>query len=175
MTRVEANRHQYKKLSALNWLFCILCAAAVVALIFTLWFTGIKVADDGMSPALYKGDVILFDKLSKHISHPQRGEAYAFSTEGTSIGRIAALPGDKVALKDGRVYIDGRLLKEINVSESTWELEEFTVPDSTFLILPDDRTGSMPDKAALLIPFDALIGRAAIRVAPIGMTTIFVS
>lgn len=175
MTRVEANRHQYKKLSALNWLFCILCAAAVVALIFTLWFTGIKVADDGMSPALYKGDVILFDKLSKHISHPQRGEAYAFSTEGTSIGRIAALPGDKVVLKDGRVYIDGCLLKEINVSESTWELEEFTVPDSTFLILPDDRTGSMPDKAALLIPFDALIGRAAIRVAPIGMTTIFVS
>lgn len=175
MTRVEANRHQYKKLSALNWLFCILCAAAVVALIFTLWFTGIKIADDGMSPALYKGDVILFDKLSKHISHPQRGEAYAFSTEGTSIGRIAALPGDKVALKDGRVYIGGCLLREANASESTWELEEFTVPAATFLILPDDRTGSMPDKADLLIPFDSLIGRAAVRVAPIGMTTVFVN
>ena len=175
MTRVEANRHQYKKLSALNWLFCILSAAAAVALIFTLWFTGIKVADDGMSPALYKGDVILFDKLSKHISHPQRGEAYAFRTEGASIGRIAALPGDKAAIKDGKVYIGGCLLKEINASESTWELEEFTVPAATFLILPDDRTGSMPDKYDLLIPFDALIGRAAVRVAPIGMTTVFTS
>ena len=37
MTRAEANRHQYKKLSALNWLFCILSAAAVVVLVFTLW------------------------------------------------------------------------------------------------------------------------------------------
>jgi len=175
MTRAEANRHQYKKLSALNWLFCVLSAAAVVVLVFTLWFTGIKVADDGMSPALYKGDVILFDKLSKHISQPSRGEAYAFRTEGTSIGRIAALPGDKAAIKDGKVYIGGCLLREINSSESTWELEEFTVPAATFLILPDDRTGSMPDKEALLIPFDALIGRAAIRVAPIGMTTVFLS
>lgn len=175
MTRSEANRHLYKKLSALNWLFCILAAAVIVALIFTLWFTGIKVADDGMAPALYKGDVILFDKLSKHISHPERGEAYAFDKDGTAIGRIAALPGDTVAIKQGKVYIGGNLLREANASESAWELKEFTVPAATFLILPDDRTGNMPDKGDLLIPFDALIGKAAVRVSPIGMASIFVS
>ena len=175
MTRAEANRHLYKKYSALNWLFCILAAAAAVTLVFTLWFTGIKIADNGMSPALYQGDVILFDKLSKHISHPRRGEAYAFSTEGTSVGRIAALPGDNVAIKEGKVYIEGYLLREINTSDSTWELPEFTVPASTFLILPDNRTGSLPDKEALLIPFDDLIGRASVRVSPIGMAAVFVS
>ena len=175
MTRAEANRHLYKKYSALNWLFCILAAAAAVTLVFTLWFTGIKIADNGMSPALYQGDVILFDKLSKHISHPRRGEAYAFSTEGTSVGRIAALPGDNVAIKEGKVYIEGCLLREINTSDSTWELPEFTVPSATFLILPDNRTGSMPDKEALLIPFDDLIGRASVRVSPIGMAAVFVS
>ena len=173
MTRTEANRRQYKKLSMLNWLFCIAAAAAIVTLVFTVWFTGIKIADDGMSPALYKGDVILFDKLAKHISHPQRGDAYAFSADGTAVGRIAALPGDTVAIKDGKVYIGGYLLREVNASESAWELEEFTVPASTFLILPDDRTGSIPDKQDMLIPFDALIGRAAVRVAPIGMAAIF--
>ncbi|MBQ4611174.1 MAG: signal peptidase I [Clostridia bacterium] len=175
MTRAEANRHQYKKLSALNWLFCIAAAALMVVLIFTLWFTGIKVADDGMAPALYKGDVILFDKMAKHISHPVRGEAYAFQKEGAVIGRIAALPGDTVAMKEGRVYIGGKLLKEPYASESAWELKEFTLPAATFLILPDDRTGSMPDKQELLIPFDALIGRASVRVSPIGMTTLFLS
>lgn len=175
MTRAEANRHQYKKLSALNWLFCIAAAAVAVALIFTLWFTGIKVSDDGMAPALYKGDVILFDKLSKHISHPKRGEAYAFDNDGAAIGRIAALPGDTVAIKDGKVYIGGYLLREENASESLWELREFTVPAATFLILPDDRAGDMPNKEDLLIPFDSLIGRAAVRVSPFGMATIFVS
>lgn len=173
MTRAEANRHQYKKLSALNWLFCIAAAALLVVLIFTLWFTGIKVSDDGMAPALYKGDVILFDKLSKHISLPGRGEAYAFEKDGAVIGRIAALPGDTVAIKEGRVYIGGNLLRETNASESAWELEEFTLPAATFLILPDDRTGDMPDKQELLIPFDALIGRASVRVSPISMTTVF--
>ena len=175
MTRTETNRQQYKKYSALNWLFCIAVAAAAVTLIFTLWFTGIKISDDGMSPSLYKGDVILFDKLSKHLSRPNRGETYAFRTEGTSIGRIAALPGDKAAIKDGKVYIGGCLLREAYASDSTWELEEFTVPPATFLILPDDRTGGLPDKEALLIPFDALIGKASVRVSPIGMTTIFLS
>ncbi len=173
MTRAEVNRRQYKKLSALNWLFCIVVAAAVVGLVFTVWFTGIKIADDGMSPALYKGDVILFDRLAKHISHPRRGDAYAFSNDGTSVGRIAALPGDTVAIKEGKIYIGGCQLKEVNASESAWELEEFTVPAATFLILPDDRTNAIPDKADLLVPFDALIGRAAVRVAPIGMAAIF--
>ena len=173
MTRTEANRHQYKKLSALDWLFCIAAAAAVIILIFTLWFTGIMVSDDGMSPALYKGDIILFDKLAKHISTPERGDAYAFKKDGAAIGRIAALPGDKAAIKEGKVYIGGNLLREVNASESDWELDEFTVPAETFLILPDDRTGEMPEKSALLIPFDALIGRAAVRVSPIGMACIF--
>ncbi len=175
MTRTETNRQLYKKYSALNWLFCILAAAVLVTLVFSLWFTGIKISDDGMSPALYKGDVILFDKLSKHLSLPKRGETYAFRTEGTSIGRIAALPGDKVAINEGRVYIGGCLLREAYASESTWELEEFTVPAATFFILPDDRTGGLPNREALLIPFDALIGKASVRVSPIGMTTIFLS
>lgn len=175
MTRTQVNHPHYSSLCAINWAFCIAAAAISVALIFTLWLTGIKVADDGMSPALYKGDIILFDKLAKHISCPARGEAYAFENDGAAIGRIAALPGDTVCIKDGRVYIDGFLLREVNASESAWELDEFTLPAAAFLILPDDRTGPMPDKADLLIPFERLIGRAAVRVAPIGMACIFVS
>lgn len=175
MTRTQVNRRHYGKLSALNWLFSLTVAAVLVLLIFSLWFTGIKVADDGMSPALYQGDVILFDRLAKHISLPNRGDVYAFENDGTSIGRIAALPGDTVAIKAGQVYIGGCLLREVNASESDWELTEFTVPASTFLILPDDRTAPMPDRAALLIPFSSLIGRAAVRVAPISMVTIFTS
>lgn len=175
MTRTQVNRRHYKKLSALNWLFCLAVAAMLVLLTFSLWFTGIKVADDGMSPALYRGDVILFDRLSKHISLPKRGEVYAFESGSTSIGRIAALPGDTVAIKAGQVYIDGCLLREVHASESGWELDEFTVPAATFLILPDDRTAPMPDRAALLIPFSSLIGRAAVRVSPISMVTIFTS
>ena len=47
--------------------------------IFTVWFTGIRITDPGMSPTLYPGDVVLFDKLSMHLSMPKRGEAYALS------------------------------------------------------------------------------------------------
>lgn len=176
MTRVQANRQQYKKLSALNWMFCILAAAAAVALVFTVWFTGIMVMDDGMSPSLMEGDVILFNRLSKHMAHPERGDVYAFETEdGTAIGRIAALPGDKVTIKEGKVYIGGSLLREDNASESQWEAAEFTVPNASFLILPDERTGSLPQRADMLIPFHKLTGLASVRVSPISELTVFIN
>ena len=76
--RTEKNRAEHKTFSAVNWIWGIAAAALMVALIFTVWFTGIRITDPGMSPTLYPGDVVLFDKLSMHLSMPKRGEAYAF-------------------------------------------------------------------------------------------------
>lgn len=176
MTRTETNRRQYKKLSVLNWIYCLAVSAAAVVIVFTLWFTGIKVADDGMSPALYQGDIILFNKLSKHISSPERGDIYAFKTEdGTSVGRIVALPGDTADIHEGKVYINGSLLNESVTVESQWEAKAISVPDGSFLILPDDRSGALPQSQDMIISFEDLTGKAAVRVSPIGMAAFFVN
>ena len=166
--RTEKNRAEHKTFSAVNWIWGIAAAALMVALIFTVWFTGIRITDPGMSPTLYPGDVVLFDKLSMHLSMPKRGEAYAFRNDsGTGIGRIVALPGDRVAMKEGKVYISGYLLDESAYKPTgSWDMEEITLKQGEFFIMPDDRENGLPDAAAMRVKQEQLIGRAAIRVAP---------
>ena len=161
--RTEKNRAEHKTFSAVNWIWGVAMAALMVALIFTVWFTGIRITDPGMSPTLYPGDVVLFDKLSMHLSMPKRGEAYAFRGDaGTEIGRIVALPGDRVAMKEGKVYISGYLLDESAYKPTgSWDMEEITLKQGEFFIMPDDRENGLPDAAAMRVKQEQLIGRAA--------------
>ena len=152
--RTEKNRAEHKTFSAVNW---------------------IRITDPGMSPTLYPGDVVLFDKLSMHLSMPKRGEAYAFrSDSGTGIGRIVALPGDRVAMKEGKVYISGYLLDESAYKPTgSWDMDEITLKQGEFFIMPDDRENGLPDAAAMRVKQEQLIGRAAIRVAPFITVCVF--
>ena len=161
--RTEKNRAEHKTFSAVNWIWGVAMAALMVALIFTVWFTGIRITDPGMSPTLYPGDVVLFDKLSMHLSMPKRGEAYAFrSDSGTGIGRIVALPGDRVAMNESAYKPTG-----------SWDMDEITLKQGEFFIMPDDRENGLPDAAAMRVKQEQLIGRAAIRVAPFITVCVF--
>ena len=71
--RTEKNRAEHKTFSTVNWIWGIAAAALMVALIFTVWFTGIRITDPGMSPTLYPGDVVLFD--SSPCTFPCRSAA----------------------------------------------------------------------------------------------------
>lgn len=175
-SRVQANKKEYPLLKTLNALYSILLAGLIVLLIFTVWFSGIRISDGGMAPVFQEGDIILFDKLAKHLSMPERGDAYAFRlNEGMSVGRIVALPGDKVQLHGGKVYVNGYLLDESSYArECGWEMEEISIPRGCFFLMPDDRTALQPDFESMVIPFERLIGRAALRVAPFGMINLFV-
>jgi len=176
-SRVQANKKEYPLLRSLNALYSILLAGLIVVLIFTVWFSSVRISDGGMAPVFQEGDVILFDKLAKHLSMPERGDAYAFRlNEGTSVGRIVALPGDRVQLYEGRVYVNGYLLDESRYArECAWEMDEVTLPEGCFFLMPDERTAQNPDFESMVIPFEALIGRAALRVAPFGMINVFVA
>ena len=65
-SRVQANKKEYPLLKSLNALYSILLAGLIVVLIFTVWFSSVRISDGGMAPVFQEGDVILFDKLAKH-------------------------------------------------------------------------------------------------------------
>ena len=48
----------------------------------------------------------------------------------------------------------------------SWDMEEITLKQDEFFIMPDDRENGLPDAAAMRVKQEQLIGRAAIRVAP---------
>jgi len=174
--RVEQNSGEYRRFRLVSWGYVIVVALIVVGLMFTLWFQSIQITDNGMAPVLHKGDILLFDKLAKHVRAPQRGDAYAFRNEagGVSLGRIVGLPGESVQVSEGDVYINGVLLNENNyVVPFDGELDEVVLSRDEFFLMPDDRTVAVLDGSAMTVTFDMLIGRASARVAPWDSIAVF--
>ncbi len=76
-----------------------------------------------MRPNLLEGDVVLVDRLAydlklpltdialAHLGDPKRGDIVTFASpkDGTRlIKRIVALPGDRVEMRDERLYVNGQ-------------------------------------------------------------------
>ena len=158
--RSSRNKKSYLKLNIYTLAACILAAGAVVALIFTLWFTAVAIQDNGMSPTLNRGDMVCYRA-------PLGGDIYT--------GRVIALPNEQAEIACGKVYINGCLLEEdYTGSASRLDMPAAEIEQGFFLLLPDKReelVSSEPE--ALIISAERIIGRVAVRTCPIDDAAIF--
>jgi len=93
-------------------------AATLIALSFVLFkfvFVAIRVTGQSMEPTYRNGRVALINRLAYRTRAPQRGEVVSLRLRDSRLlllKRIVALPGEAVELDDGRVLVDGELLRE---------------------------------------------------------------
>ncbi|PLZ86179.1 signal peptidase I [Fischerella thermalis] len=143
------------------------------------------------SPNQWEADKIIVDKLSYKFSNPQRGDIVVFSPtkelqkedyQDAFIKRIIALPGEQVALKNGKVYINNEPLSEntylspsqqtvVNVCTSgpqpPFLAKPVTIPPDSYLVLGDNRNSSYDSRCWGVVPRENIIGRAVIRFWPL--------
>lgn len=178
LRRTAGKQKEYRTLRLYTWVFTLLASLAAVAVLFTVCFFGVQVRDTGMAPAVMPGDVILFDRLAKHVKAPSRGDIAAYTGitgAGSYIGRIVGLPGERVDVYEGRVYINGMLLDERSYAQGglAGEIQNHTVPEGHYFILPDDRTHSLVDADKLTVEASRIRGKAFVRVSPLQRLGIF--
>ena len=67
-------------------------------------------------PRTLSGDRVLIDRSAFQFRSPRRWEVVAFDRieqgEGMAVKRVVGLPGEKVQVVDGRIVIDGKLLRK---------------------------------------------------------------
>lgn len=174
--RAARNSREYKRLRAYTWLYSLFVALLFCLLFFTLVFNGLRVSDASMAPFFSQGDVLLVSRLSQVFYTPARGDVFAFREEDGAVylGRVLALPGERVAVQNGSVYIDGALLDESAYAPGLCaDMAELTLDAGVFFLLPDLRPRAAFSPEAFLVPFERLVGRAAARVAPLESLSIF--
>lgn len=83
------------------------------------------------------------------------------------IKRLIGLPGDKIQVKQGKVYINNQALSEEYIADSpNYELGPITVPPNSYVMLGDNRNNSCDSHMWGFVPKDHIIGRAVVRFWP---------
>lgn len=163
----------------LGWVLYI--AIIIGATYFIVTFVGqrTRVSGDSMESSLHNGDNLIVDKISYRFRDPERYEIivfpYQYQENTFYIKRIIGLPGETVQVKDGEVYINGKLLGEnygleqIEEGKEGLAMEPITLGKDEYFVLGDNRNHSSDsrDPSVGVLTRDDLIGRAWVRIWPL--------
>ena len=120
-----------------------------------------------MLPTLQINDRLIIDKISYDFSNPKRGDIVVFNPTETLeqenfheafIKRVIGLPGDKVEVKGGKVYVNNTALTE-NYLEAPpdYQWGPVIVPPDSYLVLGDNRNDSYDSHYWDLYPVKILL------------------
>lgn len=149
--------------------------ALILALILrTFVVQAFWIPSSSMVPTLEIGDRVLVLKFwySLPKTEPERGQIavfkYPVDPRRDFVKRIIGLPGERIEIRDGTVYINGKELFEPYVKNTdTYEMEPIEVPDKKYFCLGDNRPNSQDGRFWGFVPKKFLRGPAVFRYWPI--------
>jgi signal peptidase I len=156
----------------------LVCLALAFGVVKPLVVEPFYIPSESMVPTLRVGDRVLVNKFIYRFSEPQRGDIVVFrSVEGGGedlIKRVVGLPGDKVELRHGKLFLDGQQHNEpyvVNKScvrgmPKTCSYGPVTVPKGDYFMMGDNRAKSADSRFFGPVPKKAIIGEAFLRLWP---------
>ncbi|MBI4099697.1 signal peptidase I, partial [Candidatus Microgenomates bacterium] len=146
-----------------------------------------QVKGHSMEPTFHDGEYILTDKVSFRMGLPKRGDVVVFASPKNAdvdfIKRIIGLPGEKVKIRGGKVFVDdapldesGYLAASVYTGPESFlaENQDFTVPRGKYFVMGDNRPGSSDSRDFGPVVPSEFIGKVFFRYWPIdrlGKTT----
>ena len=143
--------------------------AVVIALLINLLLAqATRVYGQSMEPNLHSDQRLVVEKLSYNrwwpMRGPQRGDVVVLRVKPNTdllIKRVVGLPGDRVEVRAGQVYINGELLSEAYISRPTYgDYGPVDVPPLHIFVLGDNRGFSNDSRAFGALSLESVIGRA---------------
>lgn len=124
-----------------------------------------EVFQTSMEPNFYQGERVVVLKSAYWFGDPQRGDVIICNAPDNSgeewIKRIIGLPGDKVRIEEGVVYVNGLALDEPYVQRTfNYSMSETTVPNGFYFFLGDNRNVSNDSHRGWWLPRQYVIGKA---------------
>ncbi len=128
------------------WMRDLIIAVAIAGFIILFLYQPVKVEGNSMQPNLEDQERIFINKFVYRLEPIARGDVVVFryprDPSKSYIKRVVGVPGDRVRVSAGRIYLNGEPLREDYVSSSESDLRsypEVTVPEGSYYVLGDHR------------------------------------
>lgn len=159
-------------------------ALSIFVLIYVFLAQPHQVSGRSMVPTFQNGEFLLTNKMAYRRGFPHRGDVIIFRAPSTAhcptggacdfIKRIIGLPGETIGVRDGHMYIDGKLLPEPYIPDEfiirgdafLQDGTEYTLEEGEYFAMGDNRPGSSDSRAFGPVPLKNFIGKAWIRYWP---------
>jgi signal peptidase I len=147
----------------------------VVAIVFFIALFVVsfeQVIGPSMKGTLDAGDVTIVNKLVYKFRTIKRNEIVSINQKDKiMVKRVIGLPGEHIEYKDNKLYVNGSLILENNISVETkdFKLEDIgyeTIPKDMYFVLGDNRTNSSDSREFGLVKKDEIIGKIVMRLYP---------
>ena len=162
----------YRRAANSDFIIYLLTLMAVAIFIRTFIFEPVQCIGISMYPTLVGGEGMFTEKLTYTVSAPQRDDIiicrYPYHTE-KCVKRVIAVPGDRISISDGAIYLNGEKLDE----SAYWdgyiedsEMPEVTVPERSLFVVGDNRNHSGDSRHVGFIPYWQVKGKVRAVITP---------
>jgi len=127
--------------------------------------TPVRVDGNSMYPTFEDGQILLLNKFDDNY---KRFQVIVFK-HGTDkyVKRIIGLPGETVAYKDNKLYINDQIVEEKFSHEKTSDFEyETTIPYGTYFVIGDNRINSLDSRFIGVISENDIEGVVGFSIFP---------
>jgi len=162
-------RQRSSAFTAISWLRDLFLSVVIAIVVILFLYQPVRVEGTSMMPTLENEERIFINKFVYRfgIEPIERGDMVVFwfpkDPSKSYIKRVIGVPGDRVEVREGTVYINGAPQAESYVSaefrDNSNSPEQIVKPDE-FFVLGDHRNSSNDSRAWGTVPRSYIYGKA---------------
>src|ERR1700761_9241810 len=150
-----------------SWIRDLMVSVAISAFIIIFLYQPVRVEGTSMLPMLEDQDRLFINKIAYRVGDIHRGDVVVFEYPRdhakSYIKRVIALPGDKLRIDDGQVYVNGVRLKEPYVPNRFADdrsLAQTVLAPNQYFVMGDHRSISSDSREFGPVDRDLIYGKA---------------
>jgi signal peptidase I len=156
------------------WTRDLLIAIGLALVIIVFLYQPVKVEGTSMAPLLSDQERIFINKFVYRFEPIQRGDVvvfwYPLDHSKSFIKRVIGLPGETVEIRQGTVYVNGKIVPEPYVPPQYEDLSDFgpkPVDKDCYFVMGDHRISSNDSRVFGPVPIQYIYGRAVFAYWPV--------
>jgi len=157
-----------------SWGRDLVIALSLAVVIIIFFYQPVKVEGTSMTPLISDQERIFINKFVYRFEPIERGDVvvfwYPLDRSKSFIKRVVGLPEDMVEIRDGQVFLNGKMLAEPYVppeSADFGSLSATRIPKGEYFVMGDHRTSSNDSRIFGPVPRKFIYGKAVFAYWPV--------